>query len=55
MLTMVNFFVVFVLSVHMAKFDPVDSLDQILFVNMLQIWNLKYFKHCWIIKCVGFN
>ena len=32
------------------RFDRVISM---LFVSMLQILNLRYFKHCWIIKCVG--
>ena len=37
----------------MAKFDPTQSSYQILFNNMLQIWNLKYYRHFWIIKYVG--
>ena len=28
------------LVVQMTKFDSIESLDQILFVCMLQIWNL---------------
>ena len=34
----------------MAKFDPIKSSDQIVFVSMLQIWNFRYF---WIIICIG--
>ena len=41
------------MTVHMTKFDPIESSDQIMFVSMLQIWNLKYSKYFWIIKCVG--
>ena len=48
----VSFFVVFVLTVQMEKFNSTRSSDRILFVNMLQIWKFKYFRHCWIIKCV---
>ena len=33
----VSFFVVFALAVQMKKFDLIESLDQILFVSMLQI------------------
>ena len=53
MLLTVIFFVVFKLAIQMAKFGPTKSSDQILLINMLQIWNLRYFRHCWIIKCVG--
>ena len=49
----VSFFMVFVLAVHIAKFDMIKSPDQILFTSMLQIWNFTYFRYCWIIKCVG--
>ena len=37
----------------MTKFYPTKSSDQILFVIILQIWNLRYSRHFWIIKCVG--
>ena len=33
------------LVVQITNFDPINSLDQILFVSMLHIWNLKYSKH----------
>ena len=39
----------------MTKFDPTESPNQILFVSMLQIWNLRYFEHFWIMKHVGFE
>ena len=42
----VSFFMVFTLAVQMTKFDPTESSDQILFVNILHIWNLRYFKYC---------
>ena len=32
----------------MTKFNPIESLDQILFVSMLHIWNLGYSRHFWI-------
>ena len=35
------------------SFDPTKLLCQILFISMLQIWNLKYSRYFWIIKCVG--
>ena len=50
MLPTVSFFVVFALAVQMIKFNPTESLNQIMFVSMLQIWNLRYFRHCWIIN-----
>ena len=37
----------------MKKFDPIESSDQIISDSMVQIWNLKYSKHFWIIKCIG--
>ena len=37
----------------MVNYDPIYSSDQILFASMLQIYNLRYFKYFWIIKCVG--
>ena len=36
----------------MTKFDPIESSDQIIFVSMLQIRNLRYFRHFWINKYV---
>ena len=33
------------LAVYMTKLNPIDSSDQIMFVSMLQIWNLRYFMH----------
>ena len=52
-LSTVSFLMVFVLAVHMTKYDLIESSNQIMFVSMLQIWNLRYFRHYWIIKCVG--
>ena len=49
----VNFFVVFTLTVRMAKFDPTHSSYRIMFASMLQISNLIYFMFCWIVKYVG--
>ena len=37
----------------MAKFHPIESSYQIMFVSMLQILNLGYSKHFFIIKCVN--
>ena len=37
----------------MTKIDMTESSNQILFVRMLQIWNLRYSRHFWIIKCVS--
>ena len=37
----------------MEKFDPIDSSYLIMFVGMLQIWNLMYSMYIWIIKNVG--
>ena len=51
----VNFFVVFTLVVRMAKFDHTHSLYRIMFANMLQISNLKYFMYCWIVKYINFK
>ena len=28
----------------MTKFNPTKSLDQILFINMLGMWNIRYYK-----------
>ena len=36
----------------MTKFDPIKSSNQILFVSMLQILNLRYSMYFWIIKYV---
>ena len=36
-----------------VKFDPIKSSNQILYVSMLQIYNLKYSRYFFIIKCVG--
>ena len=53
MSTAVNFFVGSrVLPIKMVKFDRTKSSNQILFVSMLQIWNLRYFIHFFIIKYV---
>ena len=41
------------LTVQIITFDPIESSDQIMFVSMLQILNLIYSRHFWIIKCVG--
>ena len=41
------------LTVQIIKFDPTESSDKILFVNMLQIMNLMYSRNFWIIKYVG--
>ena len=35
------------------SFDPTKLLYRILFISMLQIWNFKYSRYFWIIKCVG--
>ena len=43
------------LTVQMTKFDLTESSYQILLVIMLHIWNFRYSKHVWIIKCVGFK
>ena len=40
------FFVVFVLAIQIAKFDPIKLSNQIMFIIMLQIWNPRYFRHC---------
>ena len=53
MLSTISFFMVFALVVQMAKFDPIESSNQIMFVNMLQICNFRYSRHFFIIKCVG--
>ena len=37
----------------MAKFDPTEPYTQMLFVSMLQIWNLRYSRHFLIIKYIG--
>ena len=37
----------------MTKFNSTESSDQILFVSMLQILNLKYFIHFFIVKYIG--
>ena len=39
----------------MTKFDLIKSLNQNIFVSMLQIWNLRYSRHFWIIKCISFK
>ena len=43
-LSTVSFFMIFSWVVQMTKFDPIESSDQIMFVSMLQIWNLRYFR-----------
>ena len=53
MLPIVSFFVVFTLIIQMTKFDLIESLDQIIFINMLHIWNLRYFKYYWTFKYIG--
>ena len=37
----------------MAKFNPIESSYQIMFINLLQIWNLQYSSYFWIITCIG--
>ena len=37
----------------MEKFDLTESLDQILFISMLQIWNHRYSRYFLIIICIG--
>ena len=37
----------------MSKFDSIESSYKILLVTMLHIWNLRYFKHFWIINRIG--
>ena len=37
----------------MTMFDLIKSSYLIMFVGMLQIWNLKYSKYFFIIKCIG--
>ena len=44
---------VFVLIIHMIKFVLIESLDQIMFIRMLQILNLKYSRHFYIINCIS--
>ena len=41
------------MTVHITKFDSIKSSDQILFVSMMKIWNLRYSRHFLIFKCVG--
>ena len=43
---------VFALAIRIAKFDPIESSDQILFISLLHIWNLRYSRHFWIINYV---
>ena len=43
----------FVLIVLMEKYDPTESSYQIMFVNMLQILNLRYYKYFFIIKYIN--
>ena len=43
------------LVVHMIKFDPTGSSNQILFISMLQIKRLRYSRHFLITKCVCFK
>ena len=52
MLSMVNFFVGFCVGSSNVKVrsDRVIKSNQIMFVSMLQIWNLGYFRHFLIIK-----
>ena len=37
------------------KLNPIKSLDRILFVNILYIWNLRYFRNFLIIKYIDFE
>ena len=53
MLLAVSFFVVFTFTILMTKFDPIWSINKIMFVSMLKIWNLRYLMYYWIIKRVG--
>ena len=55
MLPTVSFFMVFVLIIKTTKFDSTKSSNQILFVNILQILNIRYFRYYWIIKYIGFE
>ena len=41
------------LTIQKKKFVLTESSNPILFVNMLQIWNLRYSRHFWIIKHIG--
>ena len=41
------------LTIQKEKFVLTESSNLILFVNILQIWNLRYSRHFWIIKHVG--
>ena len=43
------------MTIQKEKFVLRESSNLILFVNMLQIWNLMYSRHFWIIKRVGFE
>ena len=36
----------------MTKFDSIESSNQIMFVSMQDIWNLRYYMHFFIMKCV---
>ena len=49
----ISFFMVFVLIIYITKFVLIESSDQIMFVSMLQILNLKYSRHFYIINCIG--
>ena len=54
MLLTVSFFMSFrVIVVQIAKFDLTISSDQIMFVSMLEIWNLRYSRYFFIIKYIG--
>ena len=49
----IGYFVGFCVNVSNDKsFDSIKSSFQILFVNMLQIWNLRYSINIWITKYV---
>ena len=41
-------------TVQMVKFDPTDSSNKILFINMLlHILNFRFSKYFWIIKYIS--
>ena len=43
---------VFRLAIQMTKVDPTKSSYQIMFVSMMSLSNLRYYRHFFIIKCV---
>ena len=36
-------------------FDQIETINQIIVINLLQNWNHMYYNHCSTIKCVGFK